>query len=135
MIRIDNTLQQNQQNEQTNKPTRHCCYKLQVITHQPRLTQVPPTSSPEKTAVFKFCALECNAAPCPPTPQPIIATSKSNSEASVDMRRKEVGLLCDEDIAVKAVEVGTRSARIAKRDKIAILDLMSNVQLVVKCKR
>jgi len=43
------------------------------------------------------------------------------------MRRKEVGLLLlcddDEDIAVKAVEAGTRSARIAKRDKIAILEI------------
>lgn len=95
--------------------TLKCC-----ITHQPRLTHVPPTSSPEKTAVFKLCALECKAAPCPPTPHPMIATSKSNSEdASSDIRRKVVGLLTLGD-AVNADEAGMRKAKIARRDKMAI---------------
>lgn len=90
------------------------------ITHQPRLTQVPPTSSPEKTAVFKLCALECKAAPCPPTPHPMIATSKSNSvEASSDIRMKVAGLLTLGE-EVNADEAGMRRAKIAKRDKIAI---------------
>jgi hypothetical protein len=55
-------------------------------TH-PRLTQVPPTSSPEKTAVLRFWARLCSAAPCPPTPHPMMATSKSYEPSAI---RREV---------------------------------------------
>ena len=56
-------------------------------TH-PRLTQVPPTSFPEKTAVLRDWVREWSAAPCPPTSHPIITTSKS--WLSDDIQRVEV---------------------------------------------
>jgi len=51
----------------------------------------------------------------------MIATSKSYSEES-DIRRKVAGLLAAGE-AVNADEVGMRMARIAKRDKMAILKI------------
>merc|ERR1719454_1733719 len=58
---------------------------------QPRFTQVPPTSRPEKTAVVRPWLRACRAAPWPPTPQPIMARSKSYSVAQRWVGRREVG--------------------------------------------
>ncbi|KAJ1460745.1 hypothetical protein M885DRAFT_509103, partial [Pelagophyceae sp. CCMP2097] len=42
---------------------------------QPRFTHVPPTSPPERTQTVRPMARAWSAAPCPPTPQPMMATS------------------------------------------------------------
>mmetsp|Transcript_24183 Transcript_24183/g.71701 ORF Transcript_24183/g.71701 Transcript_24183/m.71701 type:complete len:467 (-) Transcript_24183:67-1467(-) len=52
---------------------------------QPRLTHVPPTSSPAHTATLSPRDTACSAAPWPPTPQPTMTRSKSGSA----MRRPE----------------------------------------------
>jgi hypothetical protein len=58
------------------------------------LTHVPPISLAENIAVDNCCDRACNAAPCPPTPQPIIATSKSY----------EPGGVCDDEEEYKDVD-------------------------------
>jgi hypothetical protein len=45
-----------------------------LLGTQPLFTQVPPTSPPDKTHVFRPWLLACNAAPWPPTPQPTMIT-------------------------------------------------------------
>mmetsp|Transcript_38176 Transcript_38176/g.65464 ORF Transcript_38176/g.65464 Transcript_38176/m.65464 type:complete len:213 (-) Transcript_38176:37-675(-) len=46
---------------------------------QPRLTHVPPTSSPAQTATLRPLETACSAAPWPPTPHPTMTRSKSGS--------------------------------------------------------
>ena len=62
-------------------------HTLTLLGTQPRFTQVPPTSLPENTAVLRPWPRACNAAPWPPTPHPIIATSKSKHSADRDDER------------------------------------------------
>jgi hypothetical protein len=45
-----------------------------LLGTQPLFTQVPPTSPPDKTHVFRPWLLACKAAPWPPTPQPTMIT-------------------------------------------------------------